>query len=157
MNTKAKTVCFSGHRILHDPKEEVEKSIEAAIKACIDDGSEIFMTGGALGVDTLAAWAVIRLRNEYPHIQLVLVLPCPPEQQTIKWTQKQKDEYHNILEQANEVKILSEQYTDSCMLDRNKYMVDNSSKLIYYLRSARGGTKYTVKYAQSQSIDLIGL
>ena len=115
------------------------------------------MTSGVLGVDTIAARTLIRLRNEFPQIQLVLVLPCPLEQQTIKWTQKQKNEYHNILEQADKVKILSEQYTDSCMLDRNKYMVDNSSKLIYYLRATRGGTRFTVKYVQSQSIDLMEL
>lgn len=157
MNNKDKTVCFSGHRVLHDPKDEVEKKLETAIRQCITDGAEIFMTGGALGYDTLAALTVIRLRNEYPRIQLVLALPCPTEQQTIKWTQKQKDEYNNILNQADEVQILSEQYTDSCMLDRNKYMVDNSGKLIYYLRSARGGTGYTVRYAKKQSIELIEL
>lgn len=43
------------------------------------------------------------------------------------------------------------------MLDRNRYMVDNSSTLIHYLRSNRGGTSYTVSYAQKQNIQLIGI
>lgn len=148
MNSIEKTVCFSGHRVLQDPKEDVEKNIEAAIRTCIADGSEIFMTGGALGIDTIAALTVIRLKAEFPHIRLVLALPCPPEQQTLKWNQAQKEEYQNILEQADEVKILSESYTQGCMLDRNRYMVDNSSTLIYYLRLSRGGTMYTANYAQ---------
>lgn len=158
MNNKERTVCFSGHRVLYDPKAEVEKSIESAVRKCIAGGSEIFMTGGALGVDTIAALTIIRLQKEYPHIRLVLVLPCPPEQQTLKWTQKQKDEYENILKQANEVRIISPNYSDDCMRKRNRYMVDNSGKLIYYLRSAYGGTKYTVKYAEKDSkIQLVAL
>lgn len=157
MNNKDVTVCFSGHRILKDPKEEVEANLEAAIRQCIDNGSEVFMTGGALGFDTLAAWTVIRLKNEYPRIQLVLALPCPTEEQSIKWTIKQKNEYQQILNQADEVRILSKVYTDTCMLDRNDYMVDNSSTIVYYLRYNRGGTKHTVKYAQSKGIQMIGI
>ncbi len=148
MFDRTKTVCFSGHRVLHNPKADIERSIETAIRECIADSSEIFMTGGALGIDTIAALTVIRLKAEFPHIRLVLALPCPPEQQTLKWTQAQKEEYQNILEQADEVKILSESYTQSCMIDRNSYMVDNSGTLIYYLRSSHGGTMYTVNYAR---------
>ena len=158
MGDKIKTVCFSGHRVLHDPKEAVEKSLEIAIRQCIESGSERFITGGALGVDTLAAWTITRLRSEYSHIRLILALPCPPDEQTLKWSDEQKEEYQKILDLADEVKILSDRYTDKCMLDRNRYMVDNSSKLIYYLRSGgRGGTKYTVNYAKKQGIELIGI
>lgn len=157
MNNRDVTVCFSGHRILKDPKSEIEAKLEIAIRECIDSGSEVFMTGGALGVDTLAAWTVIRLKTEYPHIQLVLALPCPTEEQSIKWTAKQKNEYQQIIEQADEVRILSDVYTKDCMLERNDYMVDNSSKMVYYLRYNRGGTKHTVKYAQSKGIELIGI
>ena len=121
MNNKAVTVCFSGHRILKDPKEEIEAKLEAAIRQCIDSGSRVFMTGGAIGVDTLAARMVIKLREEYPHIQLVLALPCPAEEQTLKWTTKQKEEHQQIIDQADEVRILSNEYTDTCLLDSNVY------------------------------------
>ena len=40
MNNKSVTVCFSGHRILKDPKEEIEAKLEAAIRQCIGSGSE---------------------------------------------------------------------------------------------------------------------
>ena len=157
MNNKSVTVCFSGHRILKDPKEEIEAKLEAAIRQCIGSGSEVFMTGGAIGFDTLAARMVIKLREEYPHIQLVLALPCLAEEQTLKWTTKQKEEYRQIIDQADDVRILSNTYTDTCMLDRNVYMVDNSSRIIYYLRYNRGGTKHTVKYAQRQGIKMISI
>lgn len=157
MNIREKTVCFSGHRILHDPKEVVERSIEIAIRQCISEGAEIFMTGGALGVDTIAAWTVIRLRKEFPEIRLVLALPCPSVEQTLKWSDSQKEEYQKILDLADEVKVLSDKYTASCMLDRNRYMIESSGTLIYYLRTERGGTSYTVRYAKKQAIKLIAI
>ena len=158
MNDKTKTVCFSGHRTFHDPKAEIEKSLEAVIRKCIESGSERFITGGALGFDTLAALTVIRLRQEFPQIQLILALPCPPNEQMLKWTEEQKNEYQKILGLADDVKVLSEKYTEKCMLERNKYMVDNSCKLIHYLRSdGRSGTKQTVNYAIKQGVELIGI
>ena len=86
-----------------------------------------------------------------------LCLPCPPKAQTLKWSAPQVAEYREILGLADDVRILSQTYTQSCMLDRNRYMVDNSSTLIHYLRSNRGGTSYTVSYAQKQNIQIIGI
>lgn len=158
MNDKTKTVCFSGHRKLHDPKAEIEKNLETAIRQCIEAGSERFITGGAPGFDALAALTIIRLRREFTQIRLILALPCPPKEQTLKWTENQKEEHKKILDLADDVKILSDKYTEKCMLDRNKYMVDNSCKLIHYLRSdGRSGTKHTVNYAKKQGVELIGI
>lgn len=157
MNSKTKTVCFSGHRVFQDPKAEIEKKLETAVRECIDKGAECFITGGAIGFDTLAARTIIRLREEFPQIKLILALPCPPQAQTLKWSAPQAAEYREILGLADDVRILSQTYTQSCMCDRNRYMVDNSSTLIHYLRSNRGGTSYTVNYAQKQNIELVGI
>ncbi len=157
MFEKSKTVCFSGHRVLYDPKDIIEKRLEAAIRQSIADGARTFIAGGAIGFDTIAAQTVIRLRGEYPDIRLVLALPCPPEFQTLKWTACQKKEYGEILKQADEVRVLSDKYTKDCMLSRNRYMVDNSGMLIYYLRSEYGGTKHTVNYASGKEIDMVAL
>lgn len=115
------------------------------------------MTGGAIGYDTIAAKAVIGLRTENPMIRLILALPCHAEEQTLKWNRQQIDEYNAILERADKVIVLSPRYTDGCMLSRNRYMVDNSATLVYYLRNSRGGTKYTVEYAKRCGIKLIGI
>lgn len=152
---RAKAVCFTGHRAFYDKKEEIESKLEDAVRQCIEDGYEVFIAGGAVGVDTLAAETVINLRKEYPNIRLVLALPCPPEQQSMKWSENQKKQYHNTIDQADEVRILSDKYTSTCMLDRNRYMVDNSCKVICYLQSARGGTKFTVEYAKKQGIEIV--
>lgn len=38
MNNKEKTVCFSGHRILHEPKEDVEKSQSSHLVSSVTSG-----------------------------------------------------------------------------------------------------------------------
>lgn len=116
-----------------------------------------FGAGGAWGFDMLAEETVLELKREYPHIRLVLVLPCPPEQQTLKWNNNQRQRYYEILERADKVRILSTQYTNDCMLVRNRHLVDNSAYLVCYLREQRGGTAYTVKYAREQGLDVIRL
>jgi len=157
MTDKSKTVCFSGHRVLYDPKEIIEKRLETAVRQSISKGADTFIAGGAIGFDTIAAHTVIRLRGEYPDIRLILALPCPPEYQTLKWKAWQKKEYSEILKQADEVRVLSDEYTKDCMPSRNRYMVDNSGTLIYYLRIDHGGTKYTVDYAKGKGTNLVGL
>ncbi len=105
----------------------------------------------------MAAETVLKLKENYPHIRLVMVLPCPPNQQSLKWNDNQKKRYYEILNQADKVRILSQQYTSSCMLDRNRHMVDNSAYLICYLREQHGGTFYTVNYAEQQGIKILRL
>lgn len=116
-----------------------------------------FGNGAALGFDQLAAKMVLRLKKDYPQIGLVMVLPCPPEQQSLKWNAEQKKQYYKILEQADKVRILSPQYTDKCMLDRNRHMVDNSAYLICYLREQCGGTFYMVNYAEQKGLEILRL
>ena len=107
MNNKATTVCFSGHRVFQDPTADIEKKLDKAVRDCISKGAECFITGGALGFDTLAARTVIRLREEFPHIKLILALPCPPQAQTLKWSAPQVAEYREILGLADDVTRLA--------------------------------------------------
>ena len=97
----------------------------------------------------LAEETVIELKEDYPHIRLILVLPCPPEQQTLKWNRDQRQRYYEILERADKVRILLPQYTSGRMLARNRHLVDNSAYLICYLREQHGGTAYTVDHEES--------
>lgn len=155
MVDKIKVACFSGHRKLPQDCMELQANIEKAIISLIEQGVVFFGNGGALGFDQLAADTVLKLKEDYPHIRLVMVLPCPPEEQSLKWNEQQKKRYYEILDRADKVRILSPQYTNSCMLDRNRHMVDNSAYLICYLREQHGGTFYTVNYAEQQRLKIL--
>ncbi len=155
MIDKSKVACFSGHRKLPQNYTQLTADLESAIVSLIERGVVFFGAGGALGFDMLAEETVLRLKEQYPQIRLVLVLPCPPEQQTLKWNSEQKRRYYDIIERADKVRVLSDRYTSSCMLDRNRHMVDNSGYLICYLRENTGGTSYTVRYAESVGVEVI--
>lgn len=157
MVDRSKVACFSGHRKLPEDCYELQADLERAIIELIERGVIFFGNGGAVGFDALAATTVLKLKEDYPHIRLVMVLPCPPEQQSLKWNDDQKKRYYEILEQADKVRILSPQYTDGCMLDRNRHMVDNSAYLICYLRQHSGGTFYTVNYAERKGLEILRL
>lgn len=154
MIQKTRIACFSGHRKLPQDCTELRVNLEKAIVELIGRGVVFFGNGGALGFDQLAAETVLRLKEKYPHIGLVMVLPCPPEQQSLKWSEDQKQQYFKILEQADKVRVLSPKYTNSCMLVRNRHLVDNSAYLICYLRKHSGGTFYTVNYAKLKGLKI---
>ena len=155
MIEKSKVACFSGHRILPNDCTEIQSSLESAVRTLIEKGVVFFGAGGAVGFDMLAEETILRMKEKYPQIRLVLVLPCPPEQQTLKWNDSQRQQYNDIMKRADKVRILSAEYTKSCMLDRNRHMVDNSGHLICYLRNNRGGTFYTARYAEQKGLNIL--
>ncbi len=157
MVDRLKVACFSGHRNLPQDCTELQANLEKAIVELIERGVVFFGSGAALGLDQMAAETVLKLKENYPHIRLVMVLPCPPEQQSSYWNDEQKKRYSEILQQADKVRILSPQYTEKCMLDRNRHMVDCSAYLICYLREQRGGTFYTVNYAEKCGLKILRL
>ena len=157
MVDKSKVACFSGHRRLPQNCEELRAKLKKKIIGLIERGVVFFGAGGAWGFDMLAEETVLQLKEDYPHIRLILVLPCPPDQQTLKWSADQRQRYYEILERADKVRILLPQYTSDCMLARNRHLVDGSAYLICYLREQRGGTAYTVGYADRQGLQIIRL
>ncbi|MCX4357643.1 MAG: SLOG family protein [Oscillospiraceae bacterium] len=157
MIEKTEVACFSGHRKLPEDCSELCASLERAMITLIDRGVVFFGNGGAVGFDALAATTVLKLKEDYPHIRLVMVLPCPPEEQSLKWNEEQKRRYFETLRQADKVRVLSPRYTNSCMFDRNRHMVDNSAYLICYLQEQHGGTFYTVNYAEQRGLNILRL
>lgn len=151
---QSRTCCFTGHREI--PKEDYKKikqKTENEIIKLIKSGVKYFGTGGARGFDTLAAKAVLEVKEKYPHIKLILVLPCAD--QTKGWRYEDKKEYELIKEQADKIKILSEEYYNGCMHDRNRHLANCSGFCICYLRKNTGGTAYTVNYAIKNNLHII--
>ena len=153
---KSKSVCFTGHREL-DPERipSIREDLREAIEIQIERGFTDFYNGGARGFDLLSAEEVLSLRTLYPHIRLHIIVPC--EGQTRGWREDDKDLYESVVTSADEVKVLSPFYFNGCMQIRNRYMADNSSVCIAYVRDSRGGSADTVKYAVKQGLRVIYL
>lgn len=140
------TCCFTGHRILPKGKlSDISACLEQIIIKHINKGYQYFGTGGVLGFDTLAAETLLKLKNKYPYIKLILVLPCLS--QTKGWKKFDVDRYNYTKTQADKVVYTSQEYTSDCMFKRNRHLVNHSSLCICYLSKETGGTAYTVDYA----------
>ncbi|WP_302401475.1 SLOG family protein [Neglectibacter timonensis] len=148
--------CFTGHRIL--PAGELP-ALRAALRREISNLAEAgvgrFLAGGARGFDMLAAQEVLWLREERYALELVLVLPCP--EQADRWNAREKQAYREMVQEADEVIYVSEVYTPDCMFRRNRKLVEESGSCICYLNRERGGTAYTVKYAEKLGLSIVNL
>lgn len=153
---RGRTCCFTGHRELPvQRRKELAAKLEDTIISLIDRGIRFYGAGGARGYDTLAAQTVLRLKERYPHIKLILILPCLT--QTRWWSAADVKEYERIKALADKVVYTSQEYTKDCMHKRNRHLVNHSSVCVCYLANESGGTAYTVDYAEKQGLEIINL
>ena len=109
----------------------------------------------ALGFDMIFAEVVLELKEKYPHIKLVAALPC--KNQYKFWNSDQIKRYKHILSLCDNVRYLYYKYNNKCMIERNEYMLKNSSKLIALFDGIKGGTSSTISKAKKMGllIDII--
>ena len=121
-DTPIKTVCFTGHRDIEMPHAlRLPSMLDARIRALYARGARDFRAGGALGFDMVAALKVLEIRETLP-IRLVLCLPC--RDQTRGWDEASCRAYRYVLDHADEVHYTADRYTPTCMLERDRALVD---------------------------------
>lgn len=147
---KIRTCAFTGHRILKSDYNKTE--LTRIINDIIDGGFNTFLVGMAVGFDTECFKILEELRKKRP-IKIIACIPCA--NQDYKFSPEQKAEYKRMISSADEKIYISEEYTKNCMFKRNMFMVDNSSALIAYLNSDRGGTYQTVNYAKRKNVKVV--
>ncbi len=153
---KENACCFTGHRII-DKKEypRIKAELEKLLPELIENGITTFWAGGALGFDTLAAETVLELKEKYTEVKLMLAIPC--RDQPKHWRRTEKKRYNEILQKCDGYIVIADEYFIGCMQQRNRFMVDNSTTCIAYIKEDKGGTAYTVKYAEKQGKAIIKL
>lgn len=150
------TCCFTGHRAI-DPRHQnqLEALLDEQLRRLIARGVHTFAAGGAVGFDTAAAEAVLRLRDTFAQIRLVVVAPCA--NQTDGWRRCDVLRYERIRERADEYICLSARYTPGCMERRNRYLVDMSRICLAYCLRDRSGTAQTAALARQKHLEVINL
>ncbi len=140
-----KSACITGHREVNEDKiPYIKEKLRETIIALINEGYSCFYSGFAHGVDLIFANIVVELKQDYPHIWLEAAIPYRSRLNT-----KDK-EFHRLLEQCNNVHVLAEKYVKSTLLNRNRFMVQNSDTLIaVYDGREKGGTLFTIRYGHA--------
>jgi len=157
--SRSRTCCFTGHRrITAHLRDDIIAAVDTRIKQLYHAGYRYFIAGGALGFDTLAEIEVLRAARFDDEIKLILALPC--RDQTAVWGEmpdrvEHLRRYKALLGRAHHVIYLSDFYTDTCMWERNRFMVDHSSACIaYYSGYIRSGAGQTYRMALADGLDI---
>ena len=151
-----KMACFTGHRELKESPEFLFHKVLEKTEQLIRQGYVYFAAGGARGFDAIAAQAVLKLEEKYPHIRLILVLPFPrPYVREGGWTQEDIRRHEEQKKRASQVIYTRKAYGVGCYYQRNRYLVDFSSVCLCYQYKNTGGTAYTVSYAKEKGRKII--
>lgn len=155
---KEKTACFTGHRVLKEPYNSIYQKTYQTVEKLITDGYAFFCTGGARGFDALAAEVIISLKEKYPNIHLILILPFQNHyEHEKKWNNTEIEQLETHKNKASRVIYTQETYGRGCYYKRDRQLVDISSVCIAYQYKNSGGTAYTTKYAVENGLKVINL
>lgn len=129
--------------------------LREALEYLIGQGYTDFMSGGALGFDQMAAEIVLSLREKYPWVRLIMVIPF--DGQADKWSQEQRERWLSIIEASDKVIHISHAYDKGVFFRRNHYLVENANLLLAAYDGQPGGTAGTVAYAKRHGVRVVRL
>ena len=128
-------VTFCGHKELYDVDGSVRIWLTNTVENLIQRGADLFYLGGYGGFDRLAASVVWELKQNYPKIQSVLVLPYLDRK--VDATCYDGTTYPPLEHVPRRFAILK----------RNEWAVDESDVLVAYVLYDWGGAVKTLDYA----------
>ena len=135
--------CITGHRDIPEHKIPlVKQQLDMEVRKAIEDGFLVFISGFADGADLVFAETVLQHKEEHPRLFLEAAIPY---HNRIK---NANAYFQNLLQQCNGIKTVSDSYHPQCYEQRNRYMVQQSDRVIaVYDGREKGGTLFTMRYA----------
>ena len=145
-----KACCCTGHRdISADKIEFVKDMLLKEIIHAVDDGFSRFISGMANGTDVIFAEIVTGLKKENRKIILEAAILYRKRMDSPDML------FQQVIGQCDTITVLSEAYSPKCFGIRNRYIVDNSQRVIAVFNGrTTGGTFMTINYARSRERDL---
>lgn len=159
---RAQSCSFSGHRPEklpwgsneQDPRALAFKSaLASALEEAYALGYRHFLCGMARGADLNFGEAVVLLRERHPEVTLEAAIPF--EGQAAAWIVSDSARYQALLSRCDFETVIQHSYTGGCMLRRNRYLIDHSSRLIAAYNGEGGGTLYTITYALREALEVL--
>ena len=152
-------LAFAGHRPEKlpwgsdesDPRcEALKRQIIEAVRTAAGEGYDTFLCGMARGCDFYFAEAVLS-----QGLRLEAYLPCPS--QADRWSEADRSRYTALLMDCAAVYMTEPEYSQGCMLRRNRKMVDAADGLLTVYDGSSGGTGAAIDYARKRGKRVIGL
>lgn len=165
-----RTITFTGHRpdklygynLKNEKYLKLNKLLEEILeKKITEEGYNTFISGGALGFDTVAFLSIKNLKKKYPYIKNILAIPF--ENQDIKWSLKDRNLYNwmksiaddivyvDTIEGYDRTNVEAGKFHRDKLMIRNEYMVDNADLLIaLWNNDKKSGTANCINYAKKK-------
>ena len=144
---KNKSVAFAGHRYEWQ-SIGVEEKLLQVLEDLINKGYTVFYDGNYGAFDNKCRNAVLKLKNKYPHIKLVLIL-------TYYHHDKEKYPIPSYYDDAILPELEDLHYKQK-ITKRNEWIIDNCDLLVCHIKETyKSGAYNTVKYAQKQNKPII--
>ena len=135
---ECKSCFFIGHR---EADERLLPRLELAVDRLIqEEGVRYFYVGGYGGFDRLAAAAVRRMKQKYPDIALMLVLPYHPAERPTEAPEGFDGTYH-----PDGLESTPKRYA---IVRANRIMVDTCDWLVCYVRHGASNSRKLLDYAE---------
>ena len=137
-------VTFCGHgKYVYG--EDVKNRLKAEAEKLINQGADLFYLGGYGRFDGLATQVLTELKETYPHIRRVLVIPYLNRDY---YTQNYDETLYPPIENVP---------LRFCISKRNEWMVKNSQVLVCFIENTFGGAYNTYKCALRSKKIIINL
>ncbi len=150
MGKKLASCALTGHRKIE--KDFTSEMLRKQLYDLVERGVTTFYCGMAIGFDLLCAREILEIKKYFP-VRLVACIPCAD--QSNKFSPYWRNAYNLVLRNADEKVVLNPVYRTGCMFERNRYMVDRADILYAYCNDNKGGSAYTVAYAQQKGIPVL--
>lgn len=157
-----KVCCFTGHRPKGLPwgydetKPECtqfKNELKIIIKNAVVNGYTHFISGMAEGFDTIALEILFELKAINPKIYIEGAIPCIGQE--LKWNKESQERYQENLKKLDKTTIISNHYSNTCMHERNDYMLNCSDLVIACYSGGAGGTISTISKAKKKNKKII--
>ncbi len=155
-----KVVALTGYKThelgIFDEKHIGIKYIKNVLRkrliSLIEDGLEWVLISGQLGVELWGGEVVLELKKEYPQVKLAVLTPF--YNQESNWNDLRKEQYHQVLQQADFVdSITKRDYENPSQLKlKNQFIIEKSDALlVIYDDDKPGSPSYYLTYAKARN------
>ena len=134
---------------------EFKFRLRESLEYLIGRGYVDFCSGGAQGFDLMAAEMVLSLREKYPWVRLIMVIPF--DGQADKWAEKQRGRWQSVIEQSDRVIHIAHNYDRGVFFRRNHCLIQQADLLLAAFDGKPGGTANTIAWARRHGVRVLRL
>lgn len=140
------TVTFCGHSSLSESEKSfLSQKLYFEIENLISQGADKFLLGGYGSFDHLCAKTVRMLKDNYPYIKSILVIPYL------------NAKYETDIYDYTQYPPIEKTPLRFAIVKRNEYMVNQSDTVVSYVTHSWGGAATMLSYAQRKKKDILSL